>query len=298
MKDFKDRTAVVIAGGNGIGRSIALALADEGVNIVVADIRADAAERVRDEVIARGRRAIAVPTDVTDLRQVNDLADAAYAEFGSVEILINNAGVAVRPFRAIWDTTYSDLEYMIGINIWGFVHGVHVFVPRMREQAGEKHMVNTSSNGALFKVPGNATYTMTKMAVEGLSSVIREELAPYDFGVTTLYPGLVATGAAAESGKLRSMDEQSYDQQVKPYYQYALDRGEVRGEDRGAGRGVIEHIGSGDSAYAIEPEVVGPMVVQAIRENRASCLTHIPPIPGIMARSEALLSGYKWPGGE
>jgi NAD(P)-dependent dehydrogenase (short-subunit alcohol dehydrogenase family) len=295
MKELKGRTAVVIAGGNGIGRSIALALADEGVNIVVADIRRDAADRVRDEVIERSRRAISVQTDVAQLQQVEALADKAFAEFGSVEILINNAGVAVRPFRAIWDMSYSDFQYMVGINIWGMIHGVHVFVPRMREQPGEKHMVNTSSNGALFKVPGNATYTMTKLAVEGLSEVIREELAPFEFGVTTLYPGLVATEAATECGKLRTDEEKAHDRAVKPYWQYAADRGEVRGIDRGAGRGIIEHIGSGDSAYAIEPEVVGPMVVEAIRENRACCLTHIPPVPGIMARAEALLTGYRWP---
>lgn len=295
MKDIRGKAAVVIAGGNGIGRSIALALADEGASVVIADIQQAAAQAVADEVVQRGCRSLAVQTNVTKLEELQTLADAAYAEFGTVDILVNNAGVAVRPFRAIWDTRYSDFEYMINTNVWGLIHGIHAFVPRMREQPGEKHMVNTSSMSALYKVPGMATYTMTKFAVDGMSEVIREELAADNFGVTVLYPGLVNTGAAKESGKLRPQADQMGDANVRPYHSYAEERGEKLGSDVGAGRGIVQLIGAGETSRPIEPERVGPMVVKAIKANRPYCMTHPAPVGGIEARAAALLDGYRAP---
>lgn len=293
MKDIAGKTAVIIAGGNGIGRSIALALAREGANVVIADIQLPDAEAVVREAEGLNVRGLAIRCDASQLGDVEAVADAAYAAFGEVHILVNNAGVAVRPFRAIWDTSYADLQYMIGINVWGVTNGIHVFVPRMREQAGEKHMVNTSSMGALYKVPGNATYTMTKAAVCGMSEVIREELAPYDFGVTILYPGLINTAAAKDSGKLRSEADQNADSTVRPYSSYLAERGEGGGKDVGAGRGVVQLIGAGETSRPLEPEFVGPMVVQAIRDNRAYCMTHPAPTEGIMMRADGLLDGYR-----
>lgn len=290
MENISGKTAVVIAGGNGIGRSIALALGREGVNVVVADIREDAAARVAEELVASGVHSIGMKCDVAKLDDVEALADAAFAEFGEVHILINNAGVAVRPFRAIWDTSLADYQYMINTNIWGVVHGIHAFVPRMRLQPGEKHMVNTGSMGAVYRVPGNAVYSMTKNAVDSLTAVIREELDSCDFGVTLLLPGLVNTAAAKDSGKLRSQQEQSADSQVKPYSDYLEEQG--KGVDVGAGRGRVLLMGAGNSTGAIEPETVGPMVVKAIKENRPYCMTHPAPIEGIMMRAQALLEGY------
>lgn len=292
MRDIAGKTAVITAGGNGIGRSMALALADAGAAVVVADIVGDAADSVRNEILASGGRSIATRTDVTKLADVEALADATYAAFGSADILCNNAGVAVRPFRAIWDTSYADLDYMIGINIWGVMHGLHVFLPRMRAAPGAKHIVNTSSMGALYTVPGNATYSMTKLAIEGLSDAIREELRADDIGVTVLYPGLIATGAAQNSGRLRSQEEQAADARVKPYYRYAEERGEAVAQDVGAGRGPVTLIGGGETSRPLSPDVVGPMVVAAIRANRPVCMTHPAPIEGLRMRMDRLLDGY------
>ena len=290
MKQLRNKSAVIIAGGAGIGRSMALAFAREGMSVVVADIRLDAAEQVRDEIRALGRRSIAVRTDATKVEDVRSLADTAYSEFDSVELLCNNAGVAVRPFRAVWDTSYADFKYMIDTNIWSLVHGVREFVPRMRDQPGEKHMVNTSSMGCLFIVPGNATYSLTKSAVDSFSDVIREELRPYGFGVTTLFPGLVNTGAAQLSGQLRSAEEKAADTAVRPYHSYAAERGEVIA-DVGAGRGPVVTIGAGQASVPIDPELVGPMVVRAVKANRPYCMTH--PVPdGIKLRYDALMDGY------
>jgi NAD(P)-dependent dehydrogenase (short-subunit alcohol dehydrogenase family) len=291
MKEFNGKTAVVIAGGAGIGRSIAHALADVGVNVVVADIRIDDAEKVRREVIAKGRRAIAVKTDVTSLDDMQRLADTAFAEFGTIEILVNNAGIAVRPPRGIWDTSYADLQYMIGVNIWGLLHGYHVFVPRMRKQSGDKHIVNTSSMASMVTTAGMAIYTMTKAAADGFSRVTAEELRADGFGVTVLNPGQINTEAHIRSGQLRSRAEQEADASVRTYASYAEERGETLIE-AGAGRGPRRIIGGDHINVAIEPELVGPMVVNAIRADRPVCLTHPAPEEGIRMIATAQLNGY------
>ncbi|MET4898518.1 SDR family NAD(P)-dependent oxidoreductase [Sphingomonadaceae bacterium jetA1] len=291
MTDITGKNAVVVAGGNGIGRSIAHALADAGANVVIADIRKDDAEKVRDEVVAKGRKAIAIQTDVSRLDAMQALADAAFDAFGTIEILVNNAGVAVRPMRAIWDTSYADLQYMININIWGLLHGYHVFLPRMRAQTGEKHIVNTSSMASMLTIPGMAIYTMSKEATDGFSRVTAEELRADGFNTTILYPGQINTAAHTRSGELRSAEERAADAAVKPFASYAEERGEalIAG---GAGRGPVRVLGGTHTSVAIEPELVGPMVVRAIRENRPVCMTHRPPEEGIRMIAEAQLDGY------
>jgi NAD(P)-dependent dehydrogenase (short-subunit alcohol dehydrogenase family) len=293
MDDFKGRTAVVTGAGSGIGRSIALALAREGVNVVVSDIEEANARKVSDEVIALGARSIAVKTDVASLEQVQALANAAYAEFGDVDILCNNAGVAFRPFRAIWDTSYADFQWMLGVNIWGVIHGIHVFLPKMRAKAGTKHIVNTSSISTLFTVPGNATYTMTKCAIDGLSQVIREELTADNIGVTVLYPGHVKTNVS-NSARLRPEAEQAANRLVRSYDSYAEERGQApKGQAAGVAGGGVHLIGAGEIARPIEAEEVGPMVIDAIRHNRLYCMTHPAPREGIEARTSELLESYR-----
>jgi len=293
MIHLKGKTAAVVAGGNGIGRAIALALAAEGVNIVVADIRAADAQHVSDEINAKGGCALAIGTDVTKLADMQHLADAAFNRFGTVEILCNNAGVTVRPFRAIWDTSYADLQYMINTNIWGLLHGYYAFVPRMRLQKGEKHIVNTSSMASILTIPSLAIYTLSKGALDGFSRVTAEELRADGFGVTILYPGLVNTSAAQRSGELRSREEQRADAAVRPYASYAQDRGESLTQ-LSAGRGPLAPItGGASSQEAIEAEAVGLMVVNAIKQNRPVCMTHPVPTEAIQKRVAAWMDGYK-----
>lgn len=293
MKDLNGKSAVVTGAGSGIGKAIAQSLAAEGVAVAVADIELENAQAVAAEIIASGGRAIAVRTDVSDLAAVEALADAAYEAFGDIHILVNNAGVAFRPFRAIWDTSHADFQWMVGVNIWGVIHGVEVFVPRMRAMPGEKHIVNTSSISTLLKVPGNATYTMTKFAVDGLSEIIREELEADNIGVTILYPGHILTNVS-KSGRLRSPEEQSRDASLRSYVSYAEERGETpKGQPSSSAGGAVNLIGGGDIARGIEASEVGPMVVAAIKDNRLYCMTHPAPREGIESRTRALLEGYR-----
>ncbi|MFQ3894809.1 SDR family NAD(P)-dependent oxidoreductase [Sphingobium sp. R-7] len=285
MQDLNGRVAVITGAGTGMGRSMALSLAKEGVNLVVSDIEPAFAEAVRDEAAALGSNAVSAGVDVSKLSEVQALADLAYDRFGKVDILINNAGVTLRPFRAVWDTSYEDFQWVVGVNIWGVINGVHVFVPRMRRQEGEKHIVNVSSMGTLAKVPGHSTYVMTKAAVNGFSDVIREELKDDGFGVTVLYPGYVKTRIAT-SERLRPESERSDLRNVPSYESYR------KADSDAPLSSPVRIADAGAMQVAIEADEVGPMVIRAIRENRPYCLTHPAPDVPMRTQLEELINGY------
>ena len=199
MQILKDKVAVITGAGSGIGRAMALALAEAGTHVVVSDIQEASAQKVADEVRAHGVRAIAVVCDVAKRESVVELADRAYAEFGRVDILCNNAGISWRPFRNIWDATMDDWHRVLGVNLFGVIHGLDVFIPRMRKQPGEKHVVNTSSLAAFQPMEGHAPYSASKAAVAGLSESIAMDLEPEGFGVTILCPSHVDTNLTANT---------------------------------------------------------------------------------------------------
>src|SRR5262249_23199258 len=126
MDDLAGRTAVVTGGGSGIGRAIALELASAGMNVVIADIEPVPARDVATEVEALGTRALAVPTDVSDFAAVDALADAAYAEFGAVHVVCNNAGVLI--FGDLQDLKIEDWNWLLGVNVFGVLNGIYAFL--------------------------------------------------------------------------------------------------------------------------------------------------------------------------
>lgn len=258
MDTLKNKTAVVTGGGSGIGRSIALALAAAGARVVVADIQTAPALAVADEVRARGTRALAVNCDVSKHDNVVSLADQAYEEFGAVEILCNNAGVSWRPLRSILDATLDDWRYMLGINLWGVVHGLDAFLPRMRRQTGAKHIVNTASLGGLVPLEGHSLYSSSKAAVVGLSEAIAGELAPHGFGVTILCPGTIPTNLGDNSKRLRGEVPPEVQHRFEPVATPAIDRLATF------------------SMPSVDP--VGDMVCRAILGN--TLYLHTAPIPG------------------
>jgi NAD(P)-dependent dehydrogenase (short-subunit alcohol dehydrogenase family) len=288
MKEISGRTAVVTGAGGGIGRSIALALAAEGANVAVVDIEDSAAQTVAAEIRANGGKASGYAVDVSDLEAMRRLADAVYTEFGSVEILVNNAGVTLRPFRASWDTSYEDFQWVMNVNFWGVLNGHHVFVPRMREAPGEKHIVNTSSIATLMPVPGHSAYSASKCAVDGFSHAAREELKTQGIGVSILHPGGVRTRITT-SERLRPDQEQSEARGVKPWSDYAP---VIVTEPTEA---------PADPDYAstateyITPNAVGRMVVDGIKANKPHILTHPAPIEALRARLDATVAGYAVP---
>ncbi|NGP09463.1 SDR family NAD(P)-dependent oxidoreductase [Rhodococcus sp. 14C212] len=293
MKEIKGRTAVVTGAGGGMGRSIALELAAEGANVAVVDIDKAAAEAVAAEIGAKGSRATAHAVDVSDLDAVWGLADEVYAEFGSVEILVNNAGVTLRPFRASWDTSYEDYEWVMKVNFWGVLNGHHVFVPRMRETPGEKHIVNTSSMASLISVAGHSAYSAAKSAVDGLSHAARGELATQGIGVSILHPGPVRTRIVT-SERLRSEAERSEARGVKPWSDYVQQPGNPIVEGKAEEPVTDPDVAATPLEY-ITPNATGRLVVDAIKANKPHILTHPAPVAELQARFDAVLAGAPQP---
>lgn len=191
MQDFKGRTAVVTGGGSGIGRGLAIALAREGANVVVSDVEEAKAKAVASEVGALGVRAIAVRTDVADFAAVQALARAAEAEFGKVHVLCNNAGVSIH--RRGIDATHEDWRWVLGVNLWGVVHGMEAFLPGMLAHGEPAHIVNTSSMNGIFPSAHSAMYSTSKYGVLGLTETFARELEGRNVGICALCPAAVAT---------------------------------------------------------------------------------------------------------
>ena len=200
MTAFARKVAVVTGGGSGIGRALALALAREGARIVVADVHeGDAAETVR-LVSAAGAEGLAVRTDVADRRQVEALADRVFDRYGTTHLLCNNAGVVVH--GALESATWEDWQWVLGVNLWGVVHGLLAFLPRMIAGGEGGHVVNTASMAGLVASQGLGVYNTAKYAVVGLSETLAKDLRPHGIGVTVVCPMGVAT-RIREAGRNR-----------------------------------------------------------------------------------------------
>lgn len=190
--DLAGTSAIITGAGNGIGKAIALALAAEGVNIAIADIEEDAAHAVAEQATALGVKAIARKTDVTREEDITALADAAWAAFGSVELLFNNAGVG-QPTKQLIKTTQADLDWVFAVNFGGVMNGIRVFGPRFIAAECPCHIINTGSEHSLgFAHAYGGLYTASKHAVLGLSDVLRHEM-PAHVGVSVLCPGIAET---------------------------------------------------------------------------------------------------------
>lgn len=245
MESFEARIAVVTGGGSGIGRALAEAFARERAKVVVADIDARAAEEVAGGIRARGGEAIPVATDVTDLTAVQALADRAFSTWGAVHVLCNNAGVAL--WGGLETATHRDWQWAIGVNLWGVIHGIEAFVPRMIAGKQGGHVVNTASMAGLIASQGLGVYNTTKYAVVGLSETLQKDLRPYGIGVSVICPLGVAT-------QIRTSDRN------RPAH--------LRNDAPSPGAG-IDLMGR-----MLEPDQVARMTLGAIRAGQLYVITH------------------------
>jgi len=208
--DFSHKVVAVTGAASGIGREIARAFAVRGADLALADVNEEGLLAVKKELESQGRKVYAQVVDVSVAEQVEDFCGKVYQEMGRVDVLCNNAGIAIG--GEIKDMTLDDWERIVGVNLWGVIHGCHYFYPRMIEKGSGGHIVNTASIGGLTPFPRMAAYCSCKFAVVGLSETLRAEAALHDIGVSVICPGFVATNMVKAgrviSGSKRSTADQ------------------------------------------------------------------------------------------
>ena len=202
MQELKGKTAVVTGAANGIGLELAKIFAEQGMNLVLADIEQHKLDSAVSEVAALGVEAIGVITDVGVGDSVAALCKASVERFGSVQILCNNAGVYTGGL--LWEQTEEDFEWLMRVNQWGVVHGIRHFVPQMIAQGDDCHIINTSSMASMCTLPFAGIYHKTKHAALAVSECLFHELAMMapQIHVSCLCPELFNTGIA-QSGRNR-----------------------------------------------------------------------------------------------
>jgi len=195
MKEFKDKVAVVTGGASGIGLGLAQRCAREGMKVVLADVEESALKEAEKVLRTGGADVLAVKTDVSKISDVESLAADTVGAFGGVHLLFNNAGVQTGKGETFWENTITDWQWVLGVNLWGVIHGIKVFLPIMLQQNQEGHVVNTASIAGLMNSSAIGIYSVSKTAVFMLSETLflqlKERSAP--IGVTVICPATVRT---------------------------------------------------------------------------------------------------------
>ena len=268
MDDLQGKVAVITGGASGIGRAVAGRAAAEGMKIVLGDIEEGPLKEAVGDLTSSGAEALGVVTDVADGASVEALRDQALDRFGAVHLVHNNAGIGLG--GPIWEVSEEDWRWILGVNLWGVIHGVRTFTPLLVEQ-GEGHIVNTASIAGLIAAPFLGPYNATKQAVVAISETLFKDLqsvgAP--IGVSVLCPGFVQT-RIAESERNRP--------------DWAPDR-DVEGA--AALRGVVQNMV--DSGIA--PTAVADRVIDAVRANTFYILTHPELTGAITTRFDDIVQG-------
>jgi NAD(P)-dependent dehydrogenase (short-subunit alcohol dehydrogenase family) len=266
MKDLKGKVAAVTGAASGLGRAMALAFADQGMNVALADV-ADTSDTFA-QVEERGVSALSMKLDVSQAAEVEAFAKLIDRDFGGAHVVCNNAGVS--PLGTAWEMSVGDWQWIMGVNLWGVVHGVKSFAPRLMAR-DEGHIVNTASVAGFINPPGTAAYNVTKHAVVALSETLFHDLRERNsrVGVSLLCPAYVPTGIA-DSERNRPAGVEPTVKTKETLAREAMLRKAVN-----SGR--------------LSADDVARAVVQAVKDERFYVLTH-PRIKGaIRARMEDIL---------
>ncbi len=257
MHEFQGKTAFVTGGASGIGLALGRAFARAGMNVMLADIEADALGAATDALRREGAHARGVVCDVADATNVKSAASAAVKTFGKVHIVCNNAGVAGG--SGIDDISLETWRWVLDVNLTGVLHGIETFLPLIRAHGEGGHIVNTASMAGLNTGLGFSPYVASKFAVVAMSEGLSRQVAPLGIGVTVLCPGFVRTGIW-ESARNRPT---RYGAVTKP------------GPDSDAGK-LQTHLAT-LGATGLDPDDVAAQVLRAIRENELYVFTHAGP---------------------
>jgi NAD(P)-dependent dehydrogenase (short-subunit alcohol dehydrogenase family) len=271
MKEFRGKVAVVTGAASGIGFAMAERFAAEGMRIVLADVEEEPLARAAQELDAKGARTLAVPTDVSDPAAVSALAKATLDTFGAVHVVCNNAGVA-GDMGPTWEQDPGNWGWVLGVNLWGVIHGIRTFVPILLEQGVEGHVVNTASMAGHLSMPFGGPYNASKFAVVAISEAMffELEMTGSPVSVSVLCPGWVRT-RIIDSDRLRP-----------PTLQSARPLSEGQQAFREMARGLIE--------AGLPPSAVAERVFEAVRDRRFYVFPHPEMLVAVRDRMDAILA--------
>ncbi len=259
MKDFKNKVAVITGAASGIGQGLAERCAKEGMKVVIADIDEKRLRRVERKLKRGGTETISIIADVSNSDDVNMLANRTLENFGEVNLLFNNAGVAIP--NLTWEYRLEDWEYVLGINLMGVIYGIKTFIPIMIKQGDECHIVNTSSiEGVISSGVGGATYGVCKHALIHLTERLALELEENgpNIKVSVLCPGFVKTNIFLSA--LNRVSEDRRKELLSP---------EQRSEERAE---QIKELM--ESSPIMLPDEVADIVFEAIKNEKLYIFTH------------------------
>jgi len=281
MKNFSGKVAVITGAGSGLGREFALVASGLGMKLVLADVQADALERTTDELLAKDVEVLSMVCDVSKGAHVQELADAAIARFHGIHLVFNNAGVGSGGL--IWENTEADWEWVLGVNLWGVIHGVRVFTQAMLDRAKrdpdfEGHIVNTASMAGLLNAPAMGVYNVSKHAVVSLSETLYHDLALVNapIGASVLCPYFVPTGI--------HQSHRNRPEELKP-------DARPTASQMAAQALTSKAVESGK----VSASDVARITFDAIREGRFYIYSHPQALGGVRERMEAIVEGKNPP---
>ena len=265
MKDFGGKVAVITGAGSGFGREFARIGARLGMRLALADVQADALQATVDELSGQGATVFGERTDVSRAEDVERLAARTLDAYGGAHLVFNNAGVAAGGLA--WENSVRDWEWVLGVNLWGVIHGVRVFTPILLAQGEEAHIVNTASVAGLVNPQMMAVYNVSKHGVVSLSETLHHDLrlVGAKVGVSVLCPAFVPTGiSASERNRPADMANDAPPTASQAALKAQLDKA----------------VGSG----RITAAQVAQTTFDAVRENRFYVITHERMMPSIELR--------------
>jgi NAD(P)-dependent dehydrogenase (short-subunit alcohol dehydrogenase family) len=268
MNELRGKVAAVTGAASGLGRAMALAFASEGMHVALADVDGEGLNKTCAEVASRRVKTFSMRVDVSNGAEVEAFAERTVDELKGIHLVCNNAGVS--PLGAAWEASVGDWQWILGVNLWGVIHGVRSFVPRLMAR-NEGHVVNTASVAGIINPPGSAAYNVTKHAVVALSETLYHDLRERNsaVGVSVLCPAYVPTGIA-DSERNRPTG-----------FEPALKSKETLAREAMLRKAV--------SSGRLSADEVAQAVVRAVKEERFYILTH-PRIKGaIRARMDDIL---------
>jgi NAD(P)-dependent dehydrogenase (short-subunit alcohol dehydrogenase family) len=264
MQDFAGKVAVITGAASGIGLGCARTFARAGMKVALCDLRAEPLAAAVANVRALGGEAIGIPTDVSKAESVAQAAERVVREFGKIHVAMNNAGVVLRGLP-MTDVTNEGWNWVLGVNLYGVIHGIQSFVPRIRAHGEGGHVINTASMAGLHV--GNrqtGVYSASKFAVVALTEALEKDLAGTNIGVSVLTPAAVATDIYEHSAALR---------------------GTIGGPNPFATT-------PADIAAGLAPDDIGARVLAGIRAGQFYLITHPDTRSWVAARYQRLMAAY------